>query len=87
MGTEMRVIAMALKDLSHAQSNWVAREGNVKQEATPKADKSSYTNEPTMFDKLICFLSGTSYTGGSEFDANGKCQVKGKPIERNMRMR
>ena len=87
MGTEARAIAVALKDLSHAQSNWVASEGNVKQEATPKTDKSSYTNEPTMLDKFFCFVSGTSYTGGSEFDANGKCQVKGKPIERNMRMR
>ncbi|MFA4973223.1 MAG: hypothetical protein WC683_11460 [bacterium] len=53
----------------------------------PAAGESTYTSEPSLLDEFICFLSGMAYTGGSGFDANGQCQVKGKLIERNMRMR
>ena len=69
---------------TNALKAWGVLEAVGQEQAPKKAREDSYTSEPSLFDKFTCFLSGMAYTGGSEIDANGKCQVKGKLIERNI---
>ena len=63
--------------------------GDVAQVPKPEAEaeKSEYTNEPTMLEKFMCYLSGRAYTGGHYWDANGECKMKGELITRQHRGR
>jgi|GEM_PF-5680958 len=54
---------------------------------TTSIDESTYVDEPSWFDRFACFLSGTSYSGGSYIDEQGQCQVKGYLVPRNLRGR